>query len=132
MQSVWERSDIPWRERATNNLRELAEVEPYSHAVAREDGSLYMVVMLYDRGLGPSRLLVPGLLTKIFPEGYEVAVPEMTCAVAFTAKPTSLETQKIGDFISSCFERGTEPVSMKRYRPELFWKLASDDVGLRS
>lgn len=130
MQSFWEQADIDWRERAASNLRAFAEAEPWSHTFVRADGSPFMVAMLFGRGLGPSRLLVPGLLTAAFPEGYEVAVPEMTCAVAFTATPTNAEKEKIIEFVSHCFEHGSEPVSAACFSPTPFGQLASDDLGL--
>jgi hypothetical protein len=129
MEAYWAKLRLPWKERALNNLRAAAEAQPYSHAFRRDDGSLYMVIMLYPQGLGPARLLVPGLLQEVFPGGYKVAVPEMTCAMAFTLTPSNDEKDKIDDILRGCFESGTEPVSPDKFDPRLFWQFVSEDRG---
>ena len=131
MQALWESRGEPWRDIADQNLRRLAEAEPFSHVCTREDGSTYMAVMNYGQNLAASRLLVPGLLQTTFPEGYLVAVPEMTCAVAFSARPNEHEAQEIDGLISRLFENGSEPVSLLHYSPTALWEVASSDLGLR-
>ena len=129
MQAHWESRGEDWQGRAELNLRVLAEAEPFSHVRTRPDGSAYLVIMLYGQNLGPSRLLVRGLLNDTFPDGYMVAVPEQTCAVAFTSDPTGEEAVAIAALITGLFERGSEPVSTARYAPETLWELSSGDLG---
>jgi len=130
MQALWEAQGQPWRQIADENLRRLAETEPFSHVSARDDGSAFMVNMLYGQNMGPSRLLVPDLLKSTFPGGYRVAVPEMTCAVAFTSTPSRDEAKVIDDLIANLFEHGREPVSSARFAPDALWQFASGDLGL--
>jgi hypothetical protein len=130
MQAYWDGQAETWQQKADSNLRRIAEAEPYSHVCKRQDETVYMVVMLYGQNLGPSRLLVPDLLKDTFPEGYIVAIPEMTCAVAFTATPTSQEAMEIEDMIANMYARGSEPVSTGRYAPETLWQRSSIDLGL--
>jgi hypothetical protein len=128
--TLWEAREEAWQARAEGNLRRLAEAEPFSHVYTRSDGSAYMVVMLYGQNLAGSRLLVRGLLDATFPEGYLVAVPEMTCALAFSTKLDQHEAEAVDDMITTLFAKGEEPVSLSRYPPEQLWELASDDLGL--
>lgn len=130
MQALWERDGVAWREIATCNLRGLAETEPYNYVFNRDDGTPFMVTMLYGQSLGPSRLLVPGLLDPTFPGGYLVAVPEQTCAVAFTLTPTTVEAETIDGTIKRLFEKGREPVSSASFKPDLLWNFTSGDLGL--
>lgn len=130
MESLWEGRGEPWKAIAQANLQRIAEAEPFNHVCSRGDGSIYMVTMLYGQNLAASRLLVPGLLEATFPEGYRVAVPEMTCAVAFSATLDAHEAQVVDDLISNLFAKGEEPVSLLRYSPEQFWKVATEDLGL--
>jgi len=103
------------------NLTNSARRHPYSGELRGDDGSLVMVVMMHDDGLGPARLLVPHLLSDVFPDGYHVAIPELTCAVAFAR--VDQEDPRVEQLISGCYSGGTRPVSPKRYRPEQFWTL---------
>lgn len=130
VQNFWENGGIPWRERAASNLRAIAETQPYSHQLTRDDGSVFMVGMLFGQGLGPSRLLVPGLLNGVFPDGYKVAIPEMTCAFAFIDAPTDEERHRIHKLIQGCFDDGSEPVSTEHMSPQLLWETASADLGM--
>ena len=130
MERYWGERGEDWGKVAEYNLRQIAEAEPYNHVFLREDGSTYMVTMLYGQNLAASRLLVPGLLNSVFPEGYTIAVPEMTCAVAFTNSPTSEEVSVIERLISKLYEQGSEPVSTKTYAPETLWARDPIDLGL--
>ena len=56
----------------------------------------------------------------------------MTCAVAFTRTPSKSETEKIDNIVVNFFENGTEPVSLGRFDPKLFWELASEDRGAQN
>lgn len=111
---------LDWRGIASENLGRLAETRPWSHEYKNDNGRMVFVTFLNEDGLGPSRLLVPGLLDQVFPQGYEVAVPELTCAVA-VGRVEGAEDPLAEEFIQSCFKDGTRPVSPKRYPPEVFW-----------
>jgi hypothetical protein len=122
MAAAWEGQGVDWRTAATANLARLAATRPWSGELRDDDGRMILVVFLHDDGLGPSRLLVPGLLDEVFPDGYAVAIPELTCAVA-VGRVSGQEDPRAELMIQGCFEHGTHPVSPRRYAPEVFWGL---------
>ena len=122
MIASWEGQDVDWRTAATLNLRHLAGDRPWSHELQDDEGRMILVCFMHEDGFGPSRLLVPNLLSTIFPDGYEVAIPELTCAVAI-GKVRDIEDPRAEAMIQGCFNNGTRPVSPRRYAPETFWIL---------
>ncbi|WP_018061782.1 hypothetical protein [Caulobacter sp. UNC279MFTsu5.1] len=122
MVASWEGQGADWRAAATANLARMAATRPWSGELRDDDGRMILVVFLHDDGLGPSRLMIPGLLDDVFPDGYEVAIPELTCAVA-VGRVAGEEDPRAEQMVQGCFEHGTHPVSPRRYAPEVFWGL---------
>jgi hypothetical protein len=67
--------------------------------------------MMHDDGIGPSRLLLNGYISKIFPEGYWVAVPERSVGIVLRHSAYREERVKIENVVLKCFNDGTVPVS---------------------
>ncbi|QUD90572.1 hypothetical protein [Phenylobacterium montanum] len=126
LDAYWRDNEVDWRSKAMANLVRVAHAHPHSHEFRGDDGRVVMVVMMHEDGLGPSRLLVPHLLDEVFPDGYQVALPELTCAFAFGVTAGD-EDPRIEELISGCFTNGTRPLSPLRYQPEHFW-LAVDQT----
>jgi hypothetical protein len=122
MVAAWDEQGADWRAAATANLGRLAARRPWSGTLRDDAGRLILVVFLHEDGLGPSRLMVPGLLDDVFPDGYTVAIPELTCAVA-VGRVSGDEDPRAEEMIQACFANGTRPVSPRRYAPEVFWGL---------
>ena len=122
MVASWEGQGVDWRAAATANLTRLAAAQPWSGELRDDAGRMILVVFLHEDGLGPSRLMVPGLLDEVFPDGYAVAIPELTCAVA-VGRVSGDEDPRAEQMIQECFANGTRPVSPRRYAPEVFWGL---------
>ena len=120
MIASWEGQGADWRTAATQNLARLAGERAWSHELRDDDGRLILVCFMHEDGFGPSRLLIPELLSTVFPGGYEVAVPELTCAVAI-GRVEGDEDPRAEAMIRGCFEGGTRPVSARRYKPDVFW-----------
>lgn len=110
VQAHWESAELRWRERAMQNLRDLSGAEPWTHEFRRDDGSLYAVGMMHADGTGPSRLLLRDHLEEAFPEGYRIALPEMSCGLAISASAMSPERAKIDRIVAQCFQSGTRPL----------------------
>lgn len=123
MIAFWEGRGLDWRKAAAANIARLASERPWSGHFTDHAERITIVAFLHEDGLGPSRLTVPGLLDEVFPHGYEVAVPELTCAIAIGRFPDAKEDPRAEQIIQSCFAEGTRPVSPKRYPPETFWRL---------
>lgn len=102
---------VDWRERALDNLSERSDRFFTGH-FPREDGSgqAFALLFMHDDGYGPSRLLFDESLEEIFPNGYRVAMPEMSCGIALSAQATQAEVAKIENLVAHCFKHGTRPL----------------------
>jgi hypothetical protein len=74
--------------------------------------------MLHTDGLGPSRLLLTDALQQVFPEGYRVAVPEMSCGIAISRNLESPEEGTVEDIVTKCFGDGNRPLARGIFEPE--------------
>ena len=106
----WAGQGIPWRDRAVENIRRQSNQGVWTHEFRGEDGALFAVAMMHSDGLGPSRLLLRESLERLFPEGYVVALPEMSCGVALSAQAADADRSKIVDLVTTCFRDGTRPL----------------------
>lgn len=123
--SFWESAGLKWREAAFQNLARLAEMGGFG-SKADEDGHPFVMVMLQDDAMGPSRLLVPHLFDEVLGADYMVSLPERTCAIAYRANVSGPNLSDVDGMISGCFEHGTEPVSPERYHATELWQPAAD------
>jgi hypothetical protein len=113
VQAYWEAQGLPWRERAVANL---AGGDSWTHEFRRDGGQLYAVAMMHPDGAGPSRLLLREQLETVFPEGYLVALPEMSCGLALSAEASSAERDKIAGIVERCFS-GARPLVRGMHEP---------------
>jgi len=118
--AVWDAEGIDWRAAAFRNVSELGSLGGFG-TKQDEAGCVFIKVMLNDDGLGPSRLFVPNLFTNELGDDYRVAIPELTCAVAFRKSLTSEQEADVTGIISGCYGQGTTPVSDERFGAADFW-----------
>jgi hypothetical protein len=121
-QAYWEASGLDWRQRALANVLGPDELA-WTHEFKRGSGSIYAVAMMHEDGIGPSRLLVPSPFRSLFPEGYSVALPEMSCGFAFSARLQTDEQQQIDSLITRCHVNGTRPLASGSLAAETFLSL---------
>lgn len=120
----WEEEGIDWQAMALSNLSKLSASQPASGQKLDDDGLPFVKVMLHGDALGPSRLLVPHLFDDVLGTGYEVAIPERTCAIAYRKALAPDQSADVNAMIVGCFEHGTEPMSPERFEAHLFWGFA--------
>lgn len=106
----WNGTGTNWRERANQNLMRSANDSLYTHEFRREDGHLYAVALMQDDGLGPSRLLAKKQFDAVFPAGYLVSLPEMSCGFALSVDSSEMERAKLESMVAKCFTDGTRPL----------------------
>lgn len=109
--AYWDEEGLDWRGLALRNLQERTEENPGSHGLRRADGALYALVMMQPDAMGPSRLLLRDRLSNIFASGYRVALPEMSCALAFSADVDAAEMKKLQGMVDNCYRDGTRPLA---------------------
>lgn len=119
----WEADGFDWKAAARANLTKLAGVQGdghglCTHALPRQNQEIFCVAMMHPDGLGPSRLLLFDALRKLFPSGYRVALPEMSCGIAFDANLDDKETSSVQEMIDKCYRNGTRPLIPGSHSPD--------------
>jgi len=121
LRDFWEGQGINWRQVGMSNLERIASSAPFAGHKLDELGRPFILSLLTQDAIGPSRLLVPNLFSERMREDYRVAIPEQTCAIVYRVNLTECEREVVDGLIEDCFRQGTEPVSNERFRPERFW-----------
>jgi hypothetical protein len=86
--------------------------------VRKPTGELSSIAFMFEDGYGPSRLLFRGSLSKRFPRGYRVAMPEMSCGFAFAKDLDGPDLATTINLIDRCYRKGTRPLSPVVYDPD--------------
>lgn len=119
----WEAASVDWKTVAMANLTNLSRRQPYAGSREDANGRPFVLSLLHQDSMGPSRLLVPGLFHDLFGEDYTVAIPERTCGVAYRNGLEGEEAWVANAVVDECFKVGTEPMSNERFDPQRFWVL---------
>jgi hypothetical protein len=109
MQSHWEARGMDWQALALSNLSRYTKSQPGPRTLRRIDGEVFAIAFLDEDGLGPSRLLFREMLSELFPLGYRVAIPERSCALAFSNDVTEQELKQVEGVTDHCYRHGTRP-----------------------
>ncbi len=109
IQSHWEEQGLDWKALAMTNLARHTEQQPGPRMLRRVNREIFAVAFLYEDGLGPSRLLFRGTLSRFFPKGCRVAIPERSCGFAFATDLTPEERSQVEGVINHCYQHGTHP-----------------------
>jgi hypothetical protein len=117
LEEHWDSRGIQWKTLALKNLSDIT-MKIGTHEFRREDGTIYAVAMMHADGIGPSRLLLRDRLASLFPEGYKVAMPEMSCGLAHSNRISEPEMAKIQDTVNHCYKNGIRPLVPGIYSPE--------------
>jgi len=118
--AYWRDLGIDWRAKAMQNLAEISEGRWWGDKCDGA-GKPFVLALLPDDALGPSRLLLPHLLDGVLGPDYRVAIPERTCAIAYRTDLDAGQQADVDAMIEGCFKHGTEPMSDERFDPAEFW-----------
>ena len=116
----WQDLGIDWRAAAMRNLAEISEGRWWGDK-CDEAGRPFVLALLPDDALGPSRLLLPHFFDDVLGPDYRVAIPEQTCAIAYRTNLAASQQADVEEMIEGCFKHGTEPMSSERFDPAEFW-----------
>lgn len=110
----WESEKVDWRRSAFENLR-AATPKLFTHEFGRKtEPGIFLGAKMHPDGWGPSRLLLRESLAKAFPEGYRVAIPEMSCGVAISKRLDSDEARVVKRPCLEVFS-GRHPAAGRRH-----------------
>jgi len=124
MAEYWDANNVDWKLLAHGYLQNNTSEELGTHAFRPSHGELYALAFMQSDGIGPSRLLLRDQLLARFPGGYKVAVPEMSCGIAFSVGLEEDELGNIQRVIERCYQGGTRPLAPSIYSPEDLLPLA--------
>jgi hypothetical protein len=111
MCALWEGENVDWKAAAMANLRASTK-DIFTHRVGRRSGDgIFAGALMHPDGWGPSRLLLRGALEEAFPEGYRIAIPEMSFALAISCRLDQEEEGFVEDMVAKCFQSGTRPLA---------------------
>ena len=115
LKNYWEARELDWRELALGNLAQHTGESLSTHEFRRPNGELYAIAMMHADGIGPSRLLLRDRLSELFTSGYRIAVPEMSCAFAFSVEVDEAEMSMLHSLIDECYRGGIRPLAADIY-----------------
>jgi len=126
MQEHWESQNLDWKTLALRNLSRRTNERPGVREMRAATGDVSAIAFMFDDGLGPSRLLFREGLAQRFPAGYRVAMPEMSCGLAFAKDLQGQDRATVQGVIDHCYRNGTRPFVPGTYAPEDLMTLAED------
>ena len=119
LQQFWEAQGLDWKTLAMNNLGERTNSDPAGvRQLRKANGELSSIAFMFQDGYGPSRLLFRVGLAERFPQGYRVAMPEMSCGFAFAKDLDGPDLDTTLKLIDRCYQKGTRPFSPVVYEPD--------------
>jgi hypothetical protein len=118
MRKHWEATGVDWKAAALANLADASKERLFTHGLPRKNGELFAVAMMHPDGWGPSRLFLREALQQVFPRGYRVSIPEMSCGLAMSRELEGTEEATIQEMIAKCFGGGTRPLAPGIFEPD--------------
>ena len=118
MRAYWDGLNIDWKAAALANLGEASKERLFTHGLDRKNGGIFAVAMMHADGWGPSRLLLREGLRQVFPEGYRVSIPEMSCGFAISRELDETEQSTIKGIIAKRFGKGARPIAPGIFQPD--------------
>jgi hypothetical protein len=114
----WNSLGIDWKQEALENLARASKARLWTHELRRPSGHIYAAFMMHDDGYGPSRLLLTSAWRSVFPAGYRVALPEMSCGLALALDADDAEKERVSQIVADCFSEGTRPLAPGFFAPQ--------------
>ncbi len=119
MKRHWEAQQLDWKTLAMHNLSRLTNENPGGVRERRSPANEpCSIVFMFEDGYGPSRLLFREGLAQRFPAGYRVAMPEMSCGIAYAKDLPEDELAIVQGVIDHCYRNGTRPFVPGSYDPD--------------
>jgi len=84
-QAYWEAAGINWQRLALSNLIERGKQPGGITVLNNKAGEILAIAFRFSDGLGSSHVMRRGLLSKHFPKGYRVALPDRSYGLALSA-----------------------------------------------
>ena len=108
-QAYWEANGIDWQALAHRNLIDRFRRQPEARLLQNSTGELVAVKFQSGDGLGSSRLLLRGALSKWFPRGYQVAILDRNYGLAYSGELGPDDLGSVRKLIDLWRERVPQP-----------------------
>ena len=112
-----------WQQQAFENLRHsITERENFfTHQVQTENNKeIKFLAFLHTDGIGSSRILLDNELSKAFPDGYYVALPDRSCGLVTPKSLDNKHLEEVKKLVTDMCKDATIPMSPELHLTENF------------
>ena len=112
-----------WQQQAFENLRHsITEQENFfTHQVQTENNEeIKFLAFLHADGVGSGRILLGNELSKAFPDGYYVALPDRSCGIVVPKSLNNKHLEEVKKLVKDMCKDATIPMSSELHLPESF------------
>ena len=117
--ACYREEEVDYEAVALRNLMQQSEEQLFTHE-KRVNGALVFAAAMHPDGLGSSRLLLVKQWQNLFPQGYQMALPERSCAIVAPVGIPEDEHQALLEMVDDCYADGMTPMLSGLYSPEQF------------
>ncbi len=111
-----------WQQKAFENLRHsMTDSENFfTQYKINNSRQLIYITFMHQDGIGSSRILLREELAPAFPEGYQIAFPDRSCALIISNNATKSELKEIRKMVFGMYKKCTTPISGDLFTPDQF------------
>lgn len=116
-------SNKGWQQKAFENLRHsITNNENFftHHATGSDGKTIRFFAFVHSDGIGSSRILLSHELSNIFPNGYQIALPDRSVGVVVPNGLSAQDLIEVRQMISDMYKKATTPMSNQLYNAEWF------------
>ncbi len=114
----WETKGLDWKGLALSNLVQRSRGQKGITVLNKPNGEVLAISFQFADGLGSSHLLRRGLLSKHFPNGYRVVLPDRGYGMAYSAELGPEDLSKMHQTIQRWYARGSHVLASGVYEPD--------------
>ncbi|MEO3403282.1 hypothetical protein AAFN85_05235 [Mucilaginibacter sp. CAU 1740] len=112
-----------WQQTSFENLRHsITDKENFftHHATGSDGKTIIFLAFVHGDGIGSSRILLSNELSNIFPNGYQVALPDRSVGIVVPNGINLQEMKEVKQMTNDMYKKATTPMSGQVYNSEWF------------
>jgi hypothetical protein len=102
-----------WQQKSFENLRHSINSNEniYTHSKTNDKDKLIFIAFMHNDGIGSGRILLSDELTRAFPNGYSVALPDRSCGLVIPNNISDKELAATKKMIKIMYKDAATPMS---------------------
>ena len=118
----WKRREMDWEAIAFENMRQATGEHPATQERRDASSKLQWIAMMQADGLGSSSVLMARELSKLFPQGYLLAIPERSVGMAISTDAVPFQRESFMEVVRKCQSAGITKMLDRLLEPkDLLW-----------